>query len=192
MKTTKLSSKRNSEAGFSLIEMIMALTISLIGLIGGLTLYRSAHEATNAGQEAMEIQAGVRKALEIIAKELHESNVDTIDVTVSNAVSFASARSNGTFVSNSDGTPDWQNAVVYFVDTTSNTLCRVVQAKDDWSSGFDTASALTSEDIEQLVPNVESMTCTLTDNVLNITFAFSKHIESEDNDVYTSQVLIRN
>jgi prepilin-type N-terminal cleavage/methylation domain-containing protein len=192
MKIEKFFSKRQTDAGFSLIELIMALAISLIGLTGGFTLYRSAHQTVNATQTAAEIQSSVRKVLELMAQDLHESSVDTIDLSVSGAISFASARNANSFVSNSDGTPDWKNAIVYFVDDETNTLCRYVEAKDDWSANFNTASALTSDDVEQLTPHVTGMSFTLNDNVLTVALAFSKHIESAGSDVFTSQILIRN
>ena len=199
---------RKTEAGHSLIEMIMAMSISLIGLIGGLTLYRSAHHTVNAGRESTEIQARGRKVLELMAMELQESNVDTIDLSATGAISFASARSGGTFATEADGSPDWNKAVVYCVDSDSNCLRRYDEAKTDWPTLFNTSYFLTRSDLdtvcEDVVEGVIDMTCQLVGSVLTIAVKMKSHMEpqmvspqaseelSEPYELFTMDIYLRN
>ena len=184
---------RRTASGYTLIEVLIALAISLIGFIGGLTLYSSGAKTLKVGRASTEIQQGARKALETIIKDLQETTISTIDVSVPYAIRFASAQNAGSFALNSDGTPDWKNAVVYFLDTASNTLCRYIEAKDDWSTGFDTASAFDAVNPEQLVPHVTNLEFSLVGNLLSMTIEMSDTTESVPiSKELTTQVYVRN
>jgi hypothetical protein len=181
---------------------LIALSVSLISLIGGLTLYRSGFQTLNVGRTSTEMQQGARKALETMVQELQETTAGTLDTSVPYAISFASAREwvlndEGILVwefePNPDGTPTWKNAVVYFLDTGSSTLCRYVEAKTDWSTGFNTASAFSASNPEKLVPHVTNLQFQLVGNLLRITIETSGNVESGTiSDTVTTQVYVRN
>ena len=184
---------RQTEWGHTLIELLIALSVSLISLIGGLTLYRSGFQTLNVGRTSTEMQQGARKALETMVQELQETTTGTLDTSVPYAISFASARVGNGFSSKNDGTPAWKNAVVYFLDTGSSTLCRYVEAKTDWSTGFNTASAFSASNPEKLVPHVTNLQFQLVGNLLRITIETSGNVESGTiSDTVTTQVYVRN
>ena len=140
-----------------------------------------------------EMQQGARKALETMIQELQETALGTIDFSVPNAISFASAREATGFASNADGTPAWKNAVVYFLDTGTNTLCRYVEAKTDWSTTFNTVSAFDAANPERLVPRMTNLVFGQTGNLLSITIGISGDGESVAlSDELTTQVYMRN
>jgi len=184
---------RRTEYGHTLIELLIALSVSLISLIGGLTLYRSGFQTLNVGRTSTEMQQGARKALETMVQELQETTAGTLDISVPYAISFASARETTGFASKADGTPAWKNAVVYFLDTGTSTLCRYVEAKTDWSTGFNTASAFSASNPEKLVPHVTNLQFQLVGNLLRITIETSGNVESGTiSDTVTTQVYVRN
>ena len=131
-----------SPNGYSLIEVIMAMALSVIGLVGGLTLFQGVNNTLNVVTTTSEMQYGIRKGLETMTQELRRTSVNTIDISVPCAISFASAEDGTGFALNDDGTPDWKNAVVYFMDEQTNMLCRSVETKDDWTTGFNTGAAV--------------------------------------------------
>ncbi len=183
-------------SGYTLIEVLIALSLSSIGFIGGLMLYRSGHRVLNISRATAEIEQGSRKALETMIQELQETTIDSVDVSVPQAISFASAWNSGTFASNIDWTPDWKQAVVYFLDTSTNTLCRYVAPKDDWSTGFNTASAFSATNIERLVPDVTRLEFAWVGNLLRITIETSKNVQTADlgnvSEALTTQVAMQN
>jgi prepilin-type N-terminal cleavage/methylation domain-containing protein len=160
--------------GFTLIEIMIGLAIALIGALGGLTLYRYGHETLNTVNTSNEMQQGIRKAFETMAQEIQETSISMVDVNVPNTVSFASAWDSGTFQKNSDGTPDWKYAVAYFWDSGTNTLCRYVEWKDDWTTPFNTASVFGAPNPEKLIPNITDLQFVLNGSLLEMTLTTSK------------------
>ncbi len=194
----RLPNKRYRRAilGFTLLELLMGLGLSSIGLTAGLALYSSGKTALNVVEMTTEVQQGFRKAFETIALEIQETNISTIDTSVPYAISFASARQENVFQINPDRTPDWQNAVVYFLDISTNTLCRYVEAKSDWTTTFDTASAFGVANPQRLVPDVTDLEFNLSDDILTITMQVSTSTASGTSGPVTSelatQIRVRN
>ena len=200
-------SHQRTVCGYTLIETLVALMISLIGLTGGLVLYRSGQQVVNTIHTTNELQLGVRKAFGTMIQELQETSADTIDLRVrrqsdsrlssgnppqnpardrsgrqriANAISFASAREGTRFVYNPDGTPDWKYAIAYFLDARTNTLYRYVVPKDNWETRFNTASAFRAVNLEPFVPDITNLEFQLTGNLLRITIESSRDVQSAE------------
>lgn len=171
---------RRAVLGFTLFEMLVALGMSSIGLTAGIMVYTAGGKLSDVSQTTAEAQQGFRKALATMALEIQETKTSMIDTSVPHCISFASARQSNVFQTNSDGSPNWQNAVVFFLDSGTNTLCRYTEARSNWSTSFDTASALEAEDPEQLVKDVTDLDFHLSGNVLTIIMEISKNLRSAD------------
>ena len=124
--------------GFTLIELILALAMSMIGLAAVYTLlfqgfkYLSISDEVG-GMGAMANRSRLRIGLERMISELRESSIDTVEISPSgDAMSFASPRE-------LDGTPtddgSWAKAMVYFLH--EGKLYKYEEEKTDWSSNFD-------------------------------------------------------
>ena len=188
---------RGMSRGISFIELIVALGVSSVGIAGAFVLYSSAVKSMDVMEATGEMQQGFRKAFETMTLEIQETNVSMIDTSVPYAISFPSARQANVFQQNNDGTPSWQNAVVYFLDSETETLCRYVTAKTDWTTNFDTATAFAVENPQRLVFDVSNLQFQLAGNLLTITMESSKTLESMDTSSpvtksLTTQVALRN
>lgn len=181
-----------SPNGYSLMEVIMAMAIASIGFTGGLTLFRGVQNTLNVVTTTSQMQQGIRKGFETMTQELQGTSVNTIDISVPYAICFASAVENTGFALNGDGTPDWKNAVVYFMDEETNMLCRYVEAKDDWTTGFNTEAAVQLPNPEQLIPDVADLQFQLTGNLLSITMKISKEDPSDMSNTLSTQIYLRN
>ncbi len=180
-----------SPNGYSLMEVIMAMAIASIGFVGGLTLFRGVQNTLNVVTTTSQMQHGIRKGFETMTQELQDTYVNTIDISVAGAISFASAVEEAGFALNSDGTPDWKNAVVYFLNTQTHMLCRYVEAKDDWTTSFDTFAAIQVPNPEPLIPNVADLQFQLNGNLLLITIKVSGD-SADMSQTLTTQIYLRN
>lgn len=183
--------------GFTLIEMLVALGISSVGFAAGLMIFSSTRKTYDAIQMRNEVQQEFRNAFETITLELQATNTATIDTSVPYAVSFASAKQNGVFQKNADGTPNWQDVVVFFLDSGTHTLRRYAEPKSDWSPPFETASALSAQDSSPLVPDVTNLEFHLSGNILTVMMEISKSVPSADTEEpiateLTAQIYLRN
>jgi type II secretory pathway component PulJ len=141
--------RRKKELGLTLVELLMAVSISFIGFTAGYLLLQSGYNSLNIGTAVTKAQQEVRMAFETMIKELQETSADTIvlqetsaDTVViegaSDAISFASARdANNNFSTTESGVSDWRKAVVYAWDSESNTFYRYEEDKVDWTTNFD-------------------------------------------------------
>lgn len=176
--------------GFTLIELMIGMAIAVIGALAGLTLYRYGHETLNTVNASNEMQQGIRKAFETMVQEVQETSISTVDASVSNAVSFASAWDSGSFQKNSDGTPDWKYAVAYFWDSGTNMLCRYTEWKDDWTAPFNTSAVFGTPNPERLIPNITDLQFVLNGNLLEMSLATSK--DGSTPIQITTQIYMRN
>ncbi len=181
-----------SPNGYSLMEVIMAMAIASIGFAGGLTLFRGVQNTLNVVTTTSEMQHGIRKGFETMTQELQGTSVNTIDISVPGAICFASAVEDTGFALNGDGTPDWKNAVVYFLQSGTNMLCRYVEPKDDWTTSFDVGAAVQVPNPEPLVPDVTDLQFQLTGNLLSITIKISKEDSSDMSNTLSTQIYLRN
>ena len=173
---------RKRELGLTLVELLIAMSISLIGFAAGYILLQSGYKSLNVGKEAAEAQQKVRIAIETMIQEFQETSADTVWVT-GEAISFASAKAaDYNFATNEDGTPDWQKAVVYFRDAGSNTLFKYEETKDDWTTNFDSSFAFEAEEgaLKKMATSVNAITFQLSpNNLLSVTIEFIKDAEGE-------------
>ncbi len=182
MKTIMETLHRKRELGLTLVELLIAMGISLIGFTAGYLLLQTGYKSLNVGREAAEAQQKVRIAIETMIQEFQETSADTVWVT-GDVISFASARdADYNFATNEDGTPDWQKAVVYFRDAESDTLFKYEEAKDDWTANFDSSFAFEAEEgaLKKMATSVNAITFQLSpNNLLDVTIEFIKDAEGE-------------
>lgn len=142
-----LDIKKRRDKGFTLIEMLLTMTLSLIGIASVTTTLILGYRYFYLGNDITQIQQRAGIALEKMVKELRETSMDRIEPNPdsinseensSNIISFASARDeNNNFLTDAEGMPDWTKAIVYFIDTDSNVLYRYKESKDNWDANYD-------------------------------------------------------
>ena len=184
---------QRKEKGFTLIEVLLATTISLIGLSAGVIVLALGYKHFNLGRHVAQEQKA-RIALEKMVRELQETGIFTInpDSSViyseensSSIISFASARHDETneFLTDQNGMPSWINAIVYFRDATSNTLYRYKEPKTYWGtnydvSGFDPSLTEGSEPMAQFITDLKFWFSD--DELLNIKMKIALASEEEE------------
>lgn len=137
--------------GFTLMEVVIAMSVGIIGAMGGYALFANI-QGTLAGNSAVvQAQQEARFIVERITRELRESNRDQVWPNPmpsggSDYIAFLTPRDeNGTFMVDGSGNPDWQRAILYRLEE-SNSLYRY-QA---YISGTDETTEVISKNIEQL------------------------------------------
>ena len=113
--------------GFTLVEMLIAMAVILIGVLASYALLASVHGTRIGDVATVQAQQEARNIVEQIARELRESSPDVVWIGGSeqNYISFFTPRNaNKQFIVNSEGLPNWQRAIGYALDTESNELKR--------------------------------------------------------------------
>jgi len=166
---------RKREEGFSLVELMIAMAVTLIGFAASYSMLQLGYKYFNLGTDVTQAQQEARMALETMIKELQETSAGTVWVT-DEAVSFASARNdNNEFLTitapeNPDKEkPYWQKAVVYFRDAESNILFKYEEAKENWSENFNPSLTVGAENLKEIATSVTSIVFQLSGNLLSIT-----------------------
>jgi prepilin-type N-terminal cleavage/methylation domain-containing protein len=204
MKNFNLQKKK--EKGFTLIEVLLAMSISLIGFSSGFVVMMEGYKHLNFGQGAARVQQQAEFAMERMVKELQETAVSTIapDPSVinaeensSNIISFASARNDNTNEFETDdntGMPIWSNAIVYFRDEESNKLYRYKQMLNTYDYGsFD--PQLAKEQSEQMATSITNIKFWFSgDELLNIEMEVALNSEAENphETVLATTIKLRN
>ena len=174
-----LKLQKREEKGFTLIEILLSMTISLIGFSASATLILLGHQQFFSGQNVTRIQQQARIALGKMVEELQETTIGTINPDTSsidsenpsNIISFASARDdNSAFVLNEERTPDWSHVIIYFRDADSNILYRYREVKTNWEENYNVSEFNSSEisDKEPMATSVTGVEFWVSDNLLNI------------------------
>ncbi len=120
---------RNSK-GFSLVEVIIAMVIGLIGAMGSYALLASMHGTRAENMAVLQAQQEARNIMERVTRELRESSPEVVwpdweDWEDSEWVYFFTPRNaNREFMVNPEGEPEWQQAIAYWLDSLNNTLYR--------------------------------------------------------------------
>jgi prepilin-type N-terminal cleavage/methylation domain-containing protein len=174
-----LKLQKREEKGFTLIEILLSMTISLIGFSASATLILLGNQQFFSGQNVTRIQQQARIALGKMVEELQETTIGTINPDTSsidsenpsNIISFASARDdNNAFVLNEEGTPDWSHVIIYFRDADSNILYRYREVKTNWEENYNVSEFNPSEisDKEPMATSVTGVEFWVSNNLLNI------------------------
>lgn len=126
----KLTCNIRSETGISLMELMMAMAIASIGLLGSYTFFIGTQNTRAANVELIEAQQEARNILETIARDLRESSPGKVWLSPgvdgwSDYIAFHTPRNaNREFVVDDDGQPVWQRGLGYVMDTGSNQFLR--------------------------------------------------------------------
>ncbi|MBM3239457.1 type II secretion system protein [Candidatus Poribacteria bacterium] len=206
--------QKRKENGFTLIEMLLAAAIALIGLSASTAILMQVYKNSHLLETADQVQQQTNIALEKVVKEFQETAVGTINpapsdimntpgyppVNTSDIISFASARdNNGNFVIDEySGKPVWANAIVYFrgayfideyPDLDPNTLYRYKEGWDTYNGEFDPS---TSEQMATSVTDVKFWF--YGNNLLNIkmTLALNPEAANPTEEEFITAVVIRN
>lgn len=163
---------RNSD-GISLLEVMIAVAIGLIGVAGSYSLLASMNSTRTENMEVLQAQQEARNIMERMTRELRESSPevvwpqyypdivlpegDTEDGETSWVYFFTPRNINREFIVNAEGEPSWQRGIEYWLDWNTNILYRFQfylnfnPAVDNW----DTSDWYTFEEISK---NVEKLT----------------------------------
>jgi len=142
--------------GFTLIEVVIAMSVGIIGAMGGYALFANIQGTTAGNSAAVQAQQEARFIVERIARELRESNRDKVwpnpmPSAGSNYITFLTPRdSNASFIVDAtSGKPKWQRVISYNLDN-SNCLNRY----QSYLSGAPSApNEILSRKVERLLFN---------------------------------------
>ena len=144
----RLFSNAKRAEGLSLIEVVIAMAIGLIGTLGSYALLASVHGTQVENKELLEAQQEARNVMERMTRELRESSPEVIwpvhtDGEESPWIFFYTPRNQRSeFIVNSEGKPKWQRGIEYWLDENSHTLYRFQfymsfdPNVDNWNSWF--------------------------------------------------------
>ena len=116
----KLIDTIRNPKGFTLIEMVIALSVGLIGALGGYALLANTQSTIAGNSAAVQAQQDARIIVERMARELRESSPERVwaysSGEGSNWVYFETPRDeNRIFVVDADGKPQWQRGIEYWL-----------------------------------------------------------------------------
>ena len=116
--------------GITLMETAIAISVALIGALGGYTLLANVRGTMAGNTAAIEAQQDARNIVERIARELREASPeklwpDRMMYEGSDYIIFYTPRDeNAKFIVDDQGKPEWRRAVAYIIDSESNEIHR--------------------------------------------------------------------
>jgi len=154
----RIDSVRNPK-GFTLIEMVIAMSIGLIGVAGGYALLANV-QGTMAGNSAVtQAQQEARFIVERITRELCESSRDRVWPSPmpnggSDYIVFLTPRNEDrVFIVDNDGNPQWQRAILYRLDSDSKLRRYQLYMSGTVEPSERYQSEIVSRNVEQLLFN---------------------------------------
>jgi len=109
--------------GFTLIEVVIAMSVGLIGAMGGYALFANIQGTMSGNSAVVQAQQEARFVVERITRELCESNPDRVwpnpmpDEGSDYVVFLTPRNEDRVFVVDNDGNPKWQRSILYRLDT---------------------------------------------------------------------------
>ena len=168
----KLVNAIRSSKGISLMEVMIAIAIGLIGAMGGYALLTSMNSTRVENTAVIVAQGEARNILERMTRELRESSPEVVWPRYNtngekyNWVYFLTPRNaDREFMINTEGEPEWQRGIQYWLNWNSNTLYRYRfyltfdPYTNDWSDWFN---------FEMVSENVEELTFSRDDDMFTI------------------------
>ena len=116
-----------SQKGLSLIEMLIAMVVVLVGVLSSYALITGIHGTRAGNVAATQAQQEARNIVEQIARELRETSPDVVWVHNSETsyISFFTPRNaENQFIVDPEGNPNWQRAIGYALDQQNNKIYR--------------------------------------------------------------------
>jgi len=156
--------------GISLMEVIIAIAIGLIGVLGSYSFLASMNSTQASNMTVVEAQGEARNIMERMTRELRESGPEVVwpnyadypDYETLYVYFFTPRNANGEFIINSAGEPQWQRAISYWLEPWEYTLYRS-QYYLTWNP--DVNDWFGSEIVSK---NVESLTFDRVDDMVTI------------------------
>ena len=139
---------KNSERGFSLIELLIALAVTSILLVGIFNIFLSQHKAYTSQDQIVEMQENVRAAMDIMSRDIRMAGFDPTEA-------------GGMGITNID---EAIPALSFTADVNENGVIGAAEADEDITYRY-VANALeiqrrstTGEQFQTLVDNIQSLT----------------------------------
>jgi prepilin-type N-terminal cleavage/methylation domain-containing protein len=183
--------------GFTLIEVLIAMSVGIIGALGGYSLFANIQGTMVGNSAAVQAQQEARIIVERITRELRESSPDWVwpdymTYDESDYIVFFTPRNEDRiFIVDSGGKPDWQRAILYRLDSDSK-----LRRYQVYMSG--TAEPDEVFESEVVSQNIERLAFSRTDDMITISIrTFSDHngkvghVARSHADLYT-MVKLRN
>ena len=188
----KLVDAIKSSKGISLMEVMIAMAIGLIGAMGGYAILASMDSTRVENTAVVVAQGEARNILERMTRELRESSPEVVwprydtNGAEYNWVYFLTPRNaDREFIINTEGEPEWQRGIQYWLNKDSNTLYRFRfyltfdPDADDWSNWFQ---------FEIVSENVEELTFSRDDDMFTINIRTFSHSDGGLGNVARSYV----
>jgi len=156
---------RNSD-GISLLEVMVAVAIGLIGVAGSYSLLATMNSTRAENTEVLQAQQEARNIMERMTRELRESSPEVVwpqyhpDIILEGTYwvyFFTPRNTNREFMVNAEGEPSWQRGIEYWLDWNTNILYRFqfYLNLNPAVEGWDTTDWYTFDEISK---NVEKLT----------------------------------
>ncbi len=129
----KLINTIKSNKGLTLIEMLVAISVGAIGMLGSYSLLAGVKGTLMENTAAVEAQQDARNIVQRIAREIRESSPKTVtlyswtseDGTASDTIFFYTPRDvDRKFIVDGAGEPEWQREISYGLDSYAHCLYR--------------------------------------------------------------------
>ncbi len=137
--------------GLTLLEILISLWVTILGIIGGLSLFPKICDTSAEDFETAKVWQDARTLVQNIARELSESapNMVVPDPMInSDCIAFYTPRdSSGALVLDKTGNADWQRYVKYMLDQKSNRLYKFVS----YIGESDTQVEIVATNVQQLL-----------------------------------------
>lgn len=161
----------NRPRGFTLIETLIAMSIGIIGMVGGYALLANIQGTAAANRTLVDAQQEARNVVARVAREIREATSDNDDYhgvylypeDGSDYIYFWTPRDeNRTFIVGDDGRPEWQRWIFYGLSYDSHELYRYqfqqsqyLQDLQEDPGGTDWMDAYHWEVVSSNVENIE-------------------------------------
>jgi prepilin-type N-terminal cleavage/methylation domain-containing protein len=153
----KLIDNIRSPKGVGMIEVLIAIVIGAIGMLGAYTLLANVHGTTIGNSATVQAQQDARNIVERIAREMRESSPemiwpDNMTYEESHYVCFCTPRDEArAFIVDAAGKPDWQRYIAYVFDPGTHEVRRYqLYMKYNPDTDYTVESEIVSKNVEKM------------------------------------------
>lgn len=166
-----LENRKRGVAGFTLIELMVAMLLGLIVIAGVTSVFLANQQVYRTNHALGEVQDSSRIAFEMLAQNIREAGL----LGCGNNGQVSNVLQNGPPAGGSDWWADWNNALRgYAADTAANPALTVGTAAGNQVAGTDSLMLLNAADVGLSIASQDQATTTFTLDATNGDLAVGK------------------